>query len=1499
MAETGKATSQEFQIQSIVLENINGSPLVIYPTPKDDDVTMDVFHGMHISESIFEPTVRGSITVRDSMEAFESFNPVGGEFITIKAFTPNPDGEPESDSHILDCKFIVYNTTKISNESSESISGPAGSNSYIKMDFCTPEYYINKQDETYLEDDFIGPIVSEDGEGLINILSNKYFDNGDGQNRSTQSDKIEPTANSIWLKKNNLMYPWGKSRSNPDLFSMLDNVAENSLSAQNPNAANYLFYNTTKGYAFESVNNMIIRGNNEEIKEYNVDLNKPDDPNTVEYVASLSDYDHMALWQNGGYSSYYTNIKPDFSDPYFDHLDYNESHKKIFVDYQYHRDFDKIEHIEEHKLLPETIVADRTNGKQFYDTIYGYFGEHHNEANRHTDVTILNYEDGYGNLVGKPDKNTWQNMFDISSLPIDTLKTIKEIKEQVVEKKQEYARLRNLRNKFDTYECSVCCLTQPPGVTGAIDDYNIVSAGSFSDVVDWKKEQPLGEQFRLSYEYGEGATGPWNETLGQFYYLKREVPDFSKYVIDLEITRLQTAILANEEYLNACQNGPWGTADDVPECGDCYTPEDVRGFKCWYCNPEATGDFSQCNGLSGQDYILCVDNIDEAGAACAIRVNAAQSALSRLRDRLEEWIQYKEEFLGAYDRHWNKRAYFISKQPEIDKLNITTTPHSLFNVKSVQRKSLRGSRYEQFARKYNVRDELLGEWLYNAYLGNDPSIDPTALGGHPIYDQKYMDFETAGPSAFRDSTQRWWGEVRGRHQNFYCRGCCRNPDEFPCDYITYSCPAHVQPETFFYGGPNVTMEELDQHRWQVGWEGNPCEYGPSSEVYQDDEQGPPWGVIAPQWHPNNGEILLPNGFNPYDYSQRYNFYINDIAEYKPVSIKRKEVQSYVRVEFETPIGLETLDEYPEGFIRDAGYEYFLPYLVMITPGPYGKQGVHRNMAVIGIDPYGFDVALEPDEAEYGENTADDSMNLYPTDDWETERPFYTTAGNRGNWWGDGYDYYGDGYNPAPYAASLNRKGNAYSLLSKSSVDVSSGAPNSYYHFEYSPPPGVYYNGRRYYGYYGYYGGYNYAWWRYRYRYSYGWYWNRWYNYYDNYFYDTYQYPEFDETDSDVGNNASGRSYGRYGWRWRYWWNSSWFYGYSYIWQRETEYSSTLGEEDVWKRDSTGNTEYGMVEPKHGHDYFFQRQNEKQEMGRNFAAQFVVFSRRNVNTCSDAGYRCANPDGPVSSLGCPEDNPYCNCPCQDLVPRNERVVSREELYDLGIEPPTTGVLSLTEYLYFIVDQENNIIESFEGLPGSTIDEVFAGGLFSGFSSIQEWLEENGSIAKKPTDDDLQTILQETRECELISDELGESWLGCLYSNLDDSISCNCPCRGDNFSKYVEYTRTWSTYWDTPLNTPLIRNAQMLQLSSQKCAIVVNGDFSVQPGDIIRLNIPLVTEGAERQTTRTSGKWLVSAIAHTFSTQQTHRMILSLVRDTSSVSPDELQEPNWFANILGLG
>jgi len=1453
MSETGRATPQDFVLESIVLERLDGDLITIYPPPKDDGATQEIFQGMNITEGIFEPTTKGSITIRDAFDAFEGFNPVGGETLKIKAYTPDIDRELPSENHAIDCVFIVHDFTKISNEAGEQISGPSTGQVFWKLDFCTPEYFLYKQEEGYLEDDFIGPISGEDG--LVQQLREKYFNNEDGKNRQMLEDNVEDTANSIWLKKNNLMYPWGKNRSNPNLFGLMDSLAENSISSNNPNAVNYLFYNTTKGYSFRSVNDMITKAE-EEPKEYRVNVQKPDDDDSVEHAISISEFDHLSLWKNGGYSSYYTLTRPSYEDPYFDHLDFNASHDRVIVDYQYHRDFDNIEHIEEYKLLPDDVVTEKGNATQIHDNIYGYFGEYHNNANRHTDVTNLNYEDGYGNLNGKSDKKTWQTMFDITSLPVSELKTIQDIKEELVENKQQYARLRNLRNKFDTYECSVCCLQSPPGVTGSIDEYKIVSAGSFSDVVDYEqKENEEGIRFRTSYGFGEGATGPWNETLGEFYYLKNEVPDYQEYVLNTEIVRLEIALKANQEYLTACENEIGGIPNE-DGCPDC---DYVRSIRCGACVSD--------------------DN------SCADVKQETLARIDRITKRLNEWYEYREEFPESYNRNWNKKAYFISKQPENDKLNSTIVPDSLFNVKSIKRIPLRNSRYEQFARKYNVKDGELGEWIYNAYLGNNQDIDPTQPGGHPIYDQKYMPFDMAGPSAYRDASQRWWGLTRSDYQNQFCDTDVQPADPPNPTVITYNtCESCFTSEAGFYGGVNVDLTEVDTFTWRVGTDYDPGPCGElnaaggrsydSEPVYETTEHGPPWGIVAPPWHPNRGEILLPGGeFDPFVYSQRWNFYLDDIADYTPVTIKRKEVQSFVRIEFEQPIGLETLEEFPTGFIRDAGYEYFLPYLVMLTPGPYGKQGTRKNIAVIGIDPYGFDVAVEPDDPDYGENTDDEGMNLYPTEEWETETPYYTTSGGRG------YDYYSGGrygsYGRAYSNRSWNRKGHAYDTLYHSSVNVSSGAPNSYYHFDYTPPLPAYhkYDGW-YYGNYGYGNGYDYI---YNWHSNYNGY---YYNYFSNYYYDVWDYEEPSLSDTDSFGSGT-------------WWSWRWFYGYSWVWGTEAEYRPGTPEEEIWKYDSSGNTEYGMIEPPQGHAFYYQRSSEKNEFGRNFAAQFVVFSRRNVNSCSQDGYRCANPEGPVSSFGCSEDDPYCNCPAKYLIPRNERVVSREELIQSGVDVPSTNFLNPLEYLYFIVDQENNIIESFEGPPGATIDQVING---TGATNIQDWLQENGTIPRKPTDEDLEEAKRLTKECELISENLDSSWLGCLWSNLDDPISCACPGRGDNFKKYIEYTRSQSTFWNTPENTPLLRNAQMLQLNSQKALIVVNGDFSVQPGDIISLKIPLGVD-TDRENTRASGKWLVSQINHAFATQQTHRMVLSLVRDTSSVPVDKASWVNWFSPILG--
>lgn len=70
------------------------------------------------------------------------------------------------------------------------------------------------------------------------------------------------------------------------------------------------------------------------------------------------------------------------------------------------------------------------------------------------------------------------------------------------------------------------------------------------------------------------------------------------------------------------------------------------------------------------------------------------------------------------------------------------------------------------------------------------------------------------------------------------------------------------------------------------------------------------------------------------------------------------LESYVRVEFMSPIGAETLKDFPEGFIDTHGSEYFLPYIVLATAGPFGAQAARANISVIGQDPFGFDLAVK-------------------------------------------------------------------------------------------------------------------------------------------------------------------------------------------------------------------------------------------------------------------------------------------------------------------------------------------------------------------------------------------------------------------------------------------------------------------------------------------------------------------------------------------------------------
>jgi hypothetical protein len=99
-------------------------------------------------------------------------------------------------------------------------------------------------------------------------------------------------------------------------------------------------------------------------------------------------------------------------------------------------------------------------------------------------------------------------------------------------------------------------------------------------------------------------------------------------------------------------------------------------------------------------------------------------------------------------------------------------------------------------------------------------------------------------------------------------------------------------------------------------------------------------------------------------------------------------------------------------------------------------------------------------------------------------------------------------------------------------------------------------------------------------------------------------------------------------------------------------------------------------------------------------------------------------------------------------------------------------------------------------------------------------------------------------------------------------------GENFLNYLKYSQTYCSFWETPPERPLLRNAQMMQILSNKIMITVNGDLTLRPGNKIRINVP---------GKRYSGYWLVSAINHNMGMLR-HRMTITLIRDSESSNPD---------------
>ena len=240
------------------------------------------------------------------------------------------------------------------------------------------------------------------------------------------------------------------------------------------------------------------------------------------------------------------------------------------------------------------------------------------------------------------------------------------------------------------------------------------------------------------------------------------------------------------------------------------------------------------------------------------------------------------------------------------------------------------------------------------------------------------------------------------------------------------------------------------------------------------------------------------------------------------------------------------------------------------------------------------------------------------------------------------------------------------------------------------------------------------------------------------------------------------------------------------------------------------------------------------------------------------YTCANPEGPVDNNGCPADDPYCKCPeeIKFLQPKDAFIISKYDsdfVFDTEENDKRSEVSN-----YTVIDSNNTVLDEFDTLEDA---EEFINGL---------------DPAPEPTDEELEDLLQKSKYCDLISQELGEEYLGCDWEDPDSSSSCTCPVIGERYKEWKKYYQTYSSFWNTPKQTPLLRNAQMTLLTAQTAQAIVHGDFSIRPGAIINLEIPMGNN--ETGLKNSSGRWMIAEIEHMIEGANAHSMRLTLVRDS---------------------
>jgi len=485
MADESYFKSQT-EILSVVLKKLNGGSSFDLMS---EEKGVRPFQRLVLSESLWEPSVSGTIFLIAKNSEGELFNINGFELLEVTIKTPitavdllkyaagGPLGwlfNKLNDRQTF--KFHITKVTEISDSAALSIEGVGGPSTVYALDFQPFEVQFFDKQNPLESEEFIGKIAGEDG--FVDYLATKFFnpDSSDYSSASQEMD-IEPSFNSIWYKSTQAAYPYGKQAKRMDLGQLMNNLAENAVSADNPSAANYLFWQDLNQWHFRSLESLIVNQSGE--REYEVKFGDPG-KQSIDSFTFTKKLNQRELMISQAYKSFYNHISPIYYDPYSDYLSTTSKLNKTTVTYDYTRDYERWAHIEEYPLLPDVLTNPDSDGGEIKDQMYGYFnlGEFNDPS-----PTKLDHAQSTNK---KNSMSAWQTMFDQTDLSIDTIKTIRnDIFLPTQEARLQYALSRMLKEKWNVYKYSICCEDQPVVETEEVGLGMIVHYNKSEDSYYW------------------------------------------------------------------------------------------------------------------------------------------------------------------------------------------------------------------------------------------------------------------------------------------------------------------------------------------------------------------------------------------------------------------------------------------------------------------------------------------------------------------------------------------------------------------------------------------------------------------------------------------------------------------------------------------------------------------------------------------------------------------------------------------------------------------------------------------------------------------------------------------------------------------------------------------------------------------------------------------------------------------------------------------------------